>query len=112
MDESGRVAVVLTTVPDAERGEALARTLVDERLVACGNLVPGITSIFRWSGEVQKEGEVLLVLKTRADGLGPLFARMREIHPYDVPEMLALPVLAGSTAYCDWVAQETGGVSR
>lgn len=109
-EHSVDVSLVLTTVPDQETGERIVRQLVDERLVACGNLVPGITSIYRWQGAVQREGEVLLLLKTRAGAVERLFRRVPEIHPYDVPELLAFPVGAGHPPYCGWVADETAEV--
>lgn len=104
------VALVLTTVPDAEQGERLVSRLVEERLVACGNLVPGLTSIFRWEGDISRETELLVLLKARASRLEALFARVAELHPYEVPELLTLPVDAGSSAYCRWVREETEGV--
>ncbi|HEX7243088.1 MAG TPA: divalent-cation tolerance protein CutA, partial [Longimicrobiaceae bacterium] len=69
------IALVLTTVPDAETGERIVRALVDERLIACGNLLPGVASIFRWKGEVQREGEVLVLMKTRTASVERLFRR-------------------------------------
>jgi len=109
-EHSVDVSLVLTTVPDQETGERIVRQLVDERLVACGNLVPGVTSIYRWRGEVQREGEVLLLLKTRADAVDRLFRRVPEIHPYEVPELLVFPASAGHPPYCGWVVEETAEV--
>ncbi|HYJ79455.1 MAG TPA: divalent-cation tolerance protein CutA, partial [Longimicrobiaceae bacterium] len=83
---AGALAVVLMTVPDAATGERIARALVGERLIACANLVPGVTSVYRWEGEVRAEGEHLVVMKTRGALLDRLFARAAELHPYDVPE--------------------------
>lgn len=102
------VQVVLVTAPDAETGAALGRALVAERLVACVNLVPGVRSIYRWEGRVEEDGEVLLVIKTRADRLAALRERVVALHPYDVPEVVALPVVGGSPAYLDWVREEAG----
>lgn len=101
------VSLVLTTVPDRETGARIVRALVDERLAACGNLVPGVTSIFRWEGAVQEEAEVLVLLKTRGGAVERLVRRVAELHPYEVPEVLSLPVGAGLPAYCGWVAEET-----
>ena len=106
VDASTDVVAVLMTAPDAETAESLARTLVDERLAACANLVPGVTSVYRWEGEVQRDAEVLVVLKTTRDGLAGLEARAVELHPYDVPEVLALPVVGGHAPYAAWVAGE------
>ena len=102
MNDTG-VLVVLVTAPDTEVARRIASRLVEERLAACGNVVPGVTSLFRWEGAVRDEPEVLLVLKTSAGSLERLEARVRELHPYDVPEVLALPAVGGSEAYLDWV---------
>ena len=102
------VRVVLVTAPDAETAARIARTLVDERLIACANLVPGIRSIYRWEGEVSDAAEVLLVLKTRASRCAAVAARVKDLHPYALPEVVALPVVDGSEAYLDWVIAESG----
>jgi periplasmic divalent cation tolerance protein len=101
------LTLVLTTVPDLDAGERLVRQLVEERLAACGNLIPGLVSIYRWGGEVAREGELLVLLKTRASGVPALFRRVEELHPYEVPELVALPVDTVSDAYGRWVRQET-----
>lgn len=98
------VRVVLVSGPDIETLAALARTLVEERLIACANLVDGVRSIFRWQGAVEDEREALAILKTTADRLEALSARVAELHPYEVPELLALPVVEGGAAYLEWVA--------
>jgi periplasmic divalent cation tolerance protein len=95
--------VVLVTAPDAEVGARIGRALVEEGLAACANLVPGIRSIYRWEGAVHDDAEVLLILKTRAALSAALAARVRALHPYQLPEVLALPVAGGSEAYLDWV---------
>jgi periplasmic divalent cation tolerance protein len=100
--------VVLVTAPSAEAAAALARTLVEERLAACGNVVPAIRSIYRWEGKVQDEPEALLVLKTTRARFEALRARALALHPYQVPEVIALPVEAGSASYLAWLAGETG----
>lgn len=101
------VHVVLVTAPDVDSGRTLARALVDERLVACVNLVPGVRSIYRWQDAVEEDAEVLLVIKTRADRTAALAERVRVLHPYDEPEVVALPVTAGSRSYLDWVRAES-----
>ncbi len=95
--------VVLVTTPSAESAAAIARTLVEEGLCACGNVIPGIRSIYRWEGEVQDEPEALLVLKTVRRLVPELKARLPTIHPYQVPELLVLPVEDGLGPYLDWV---------
>jgi periplasmic divalent cation tolerance protein len=97
----GRVA--LMTAPDPETAARIVRALVDERLVACGNIVSGLTSIYRWEGEIQVETEVLMVLKTTAAAVPGLLERAPALHPYDVPEVLVLPVEAGHTPYLAWI---------
>ena len=96
--------VVMVTTPDADSARRIARTLVEERHAACGNIVPQITSIFRWQGAVQEEAETLLLLKTSSDRLAALTERVTQLHPYDVPEVLALPVAEGNEPYLDWLA--------
>jgi periplasmic divalent cation tolerance protein len=102
---------VLTTAPSAEVAERMGGTLVEERLAACANVVPGIVSIFRWKGAVSHESEVLMILKTTTDAVDALRRRIVELHPYEVPEVLALDVRDGHAAYMDWVRSEVGRVS-
>lgn len=106
------VRVVLMTAPDADVARELVRRLVDERLAACGNIVGGLLSVYRWEGEVHEDPEVLVILKTHASVLDELLRRALELHPYDVPEALALPVMEGFPPYLDWVAEECGAVGR
>jgi periplasmic divalent cation tolerance protein len=101
------VRVVLVTAPDAETAGHLARALVEERLAACVNLIPGVRSVYRWEGSVSEEEELLLVIKTRADRAAALAARVCDLHPYAVPEVLELAAVGGSTAYLDWVRTES-----
>lgn len=103
------VAVVLVTGPDAEL-ERLAERVVDERLAACVNLIPGVRSVYRWEGEVARDDEAMAVLKTTRAGLPALRARVLELHPYDVPEFLALPVELGSDPYVRWIATCVGEI--
>lgn len=101
------VRVVLVTAPDAESAERLARALVEERLAACVNLVPGVRSVYRWEGSVSEDEELLLVIKTRADRATALAARVGELHPYAVPEVIELAAVGGSARYLDWVRTES-----
>lgn len=105
-DESQAIRVALVTAPDAETGARIGRTLVEERLAACVNLVPGVRSIYRWEGAVEDDAEVLLVVKTTVARAEALAARVPEVHPYDVPEVLLLPVAEGSAPYLQWVRDE------
>ncbi|MGC3997381.1 MAG: divalent-cation tolerance protein CutA [Anaeromyxobacter sp.] len=107
--EPGQALVVLVTAPDRERALGLARALVEERLAACGNVLPGLTSVYRWEGRVQEDAEALLLLKTTLARLPALEERVRALHPYQVPEVLALPVAGGSAAYLAWLAGAVEG---
>ena len=98
--------VVLTTVASDEDAVTLIRALLDRRLVACGTVLPGARSLYRWDGKVADEHEVVVVLKTRADRLAALEHAFAELHPYKLPELLALPVAAGLDRYLAWIGQE------
>ncbi len=98
---------VLTTVASADEAVALVRSLLERRLIACGTLVPGARSLYRWEGKIADEQEVLVVLKTRASRLESLKVAFGELHPYKVPELLALPVHAGNEKYLAWINRET-----
>lgn len=98
--------MVLTSAPDRATADALAETVVRERLAACASVVPGAASVFWWEGRVQRAEEVLVLMKTAAERVDALMARAAELHPYDVPELLALPVQAASRAYAEWVERE------
>jgi periplasmic divalent cation tolerance protein len=99
--------VVLVTAGSAEEAARIARTLVEERLAACGNVVGPVRSIYRWKDAVEDAAEHLLVLKARAADAAAVEARVRALHSYEVPEMLALPVQAGSASYLAWIAEAT-----
>jgi periplasmic divalent cation tolerance protein len=103
--EGAEVRVVLVTVPDVETGQALARAMVEARLAACGNVVPGLVSIYRWEGEVHQDPECLVILKTVAVKLPALEKAVVDQHPYEVPEFLALPVVTGFPPYLGWVEE-------
>ena len=98
--------MVLTTVGDEAAARALISGLVHDRVVACGTMV-GATSIFRWEGSTKEEQEVLVLLKTKRARWNDLEAAIKRRHPYQVPELLGLPVEAGLATYLDWVNQET-----
>lgn len=101
--EPGDAWLVLVTAPDSHTAEALARELVADRLVACVNVLPGITSYFRWEGRVEAEQEVLMVIKTTAERAGALETRIHERHPYDVPEFVALRAAQVAGPYLGWL---------
>jgi periplasmic divalent cation tolerance protein len=99
--------VVLTTVSNDEEAVKLVRALLDRRLIACGTLVPGARSIYRWQGKIADERETLLLLKTRSARVQSLQEAFRELHPYKVPELLALSVDSGFEKYLEWINGET-----
>ncbi len=99
--------VVLVTASTVKEAEIIAEDLVASRLAACGNIIPGIRSIFQWKDEVQKEEETLLMLKSRSELFDRIEQRVRELHSYEVPEIVALPILKGSQSYLAWLSEET-----
>jgi len=99
--------LVLITVPNREEAEAIAEALIQERWAACVNILPSIHSIFFWQGKIQREGELLLFAKSRRDLFPSLAARVKELHSYTVPEIIALPILEGSLEYLRWVQEST-----
>ena len=99
----GPARIVVTTASTPEEAERLARTLVEERLAACATLIPGVQSIYRWEGKIESAAEVVVLLKTEADRLDELEARLCALHSYSTPEFLVLTVDAGSEAYLEWL---------
>jgi periplasmic divalent cation tolerance protein len=98
--------VVLSTCDSEESANKVARGLVEKHLAACVNVVAGARSIYRWEGQIEEASEWLLVIKSRRDLFQALSAELRNLHPYDVPECIALPVVAGAEAYLAWLDQE------
>jgi periplasmic divalent cation tolerance protein len=105
---TGYVLIFVTTGTAAE-AERIATTLVSERLAACVNIVNPIRSIYRWQGVVSDDQEWLLLIKARAADFAALEAKVRTLHSYQVPEIIALPIIAGSEAYLHWLQSETAG---
>jgi periplasmic divalent cation tolerance protein len=99
--------IVFVTAPTCDDGHAIARALVREKLAACVNILPGIRSIYTWEGEVCEDEEVLLIIKTRAKNFEDLSALVKEVHPYDVPEVIAMSLIAGAPDYLNWIDQVT-----
>jgi periplasmic divalent cation tolerance protein len=98
---------VYVTCASAEQAEAIGRALVEERLAACANILPGATSIYRWEGKIAVDREAALVLKSRAELIAPLTARVKALHSYTVPCVVALPIESGNADYLAWIARET-----
>ena len=106
------LVLVLTTVPTGEAGDSIARALVDERLAACVNVSAPSTSFYRWQEAVHRDVERQMVIKTTVDQLGALRARLAELHPYELPELLVLEAADGSPAYLAWVEESVGAAGR
>lgn len=109
MIERPPISTLLVTAPSRDVAERIVTSVVEERLAACGNIVAGVTSIYRWEDGVQRADEVLIVFKTATARGGELARRIRELHPYDVPEVLSFEVAAGLEPYIDWVLTSTNG---
>lgn len=101
------IVVVLSTFPTPDKAAEIARILVEEQLCACVNLVPQVRSIYRWQGAVSDETETLAIIKTTQERYDALAARLIALHPYEVPEMIAVPLVGGHAPYLAWVANET-----
>lgn len=100
--------LVFCTCPDQTSAERIAESVVGERLAACVNVVPGLTSFYRWQGQMQREAELLLLIKTRLAIYPLLETRLRELHPHQTPEIIALPIQAGLSDYLNWIVDNTG----
>ena len=107
MSDGNNVVVIFVTAPDAATAASIARKLVEERLIACANIVPGLRSIYRWEGTIEDSAEVLMLLKARADDAEAVIGRVKDLHPYSVPEVIVTPVIKGLDDYLDWVNAET-----
>ena len=99
--------VVLTTCSSEEEAKNIAKKLVEEHLIACANVIANMFSIYMWQGQLCEEGEVLMVMKSRREHFDKIQNRIQVLHSFDVPEIIALPIVGGSQAYLDWVYQET-----
>jgi periplasmic divalent cation tolerance protein len=98
-----KYAVVISTVPSMDVAREIAHDLVENMLAACVNIAPKMTSVYEWDGKIVVEKEVLLLIKTKVSFLDKLIERIEEIHPYDTPEVVAIPILAGNKTYLDWI---------
>ena len=100
--------LLLSTTPDGEVARTISRALVEEGLAACVNFLPGITSVYRWRGAVETNSEHLLLIKTRSGQVDGLLKRLPALHPYDVPEVITLPITSGYPPYLQWILDSTG----
>ena len=99
--------IVFNTCPDEETAERIANALLDQRLAACINIVPGLRSIYNWKGKRENGTEVLLMIKSPTGVYAELETVLRGMHPYELPEIIAVPISAGLTAYLEWIGSET-----
>ena len=104
---SDEILLVISTITDIDKAKMLAHQVVEKHLVACCNIIPGVTSIYRWEGELSEDQECLLIMKTSNSQYQQLEEFIRHHHPYDIPELIALPVTTGLEEYLSWVTKET-----
>mmetsp|Transcript_13438 Transcript_13438/g.18388 ORF Transcript_13438/g.18388 Transcript_13438/m.18388 type:complete len:112 (-) Transcript_13438:178-513(-) len=107
METSPATTAVYVTVPDKETGKKIASALLESRLAACVNIIPGVESMYWWDGAVQTDSELLLMIKTRQALVSDLAAKVQEVHPYDTPEVIAVPITSGSAEYIRWLVEST-----
>ncbi len=100
-------SLIYVTAPDRDAALAIARTLVEARLVACANVFEGATSLYWWEGRVHEEAEAVMVAKTRSDAVSAVVSKVKEIHSYSCPCVVALPIVAGNQEFLDWISAET-----
>ena len=101
------IVLLFCTCPDADVAQRIAHALVGERLAACVNIVPGLRSVYRWKGKIQDDAECQLLIKTRESHIGAVTESIHRLHPYELPEVIAVPVVAGLAPYLDWIRDNT-----
>ena len=101
------ISVVFSTIDSNDNALSIAEILVNERIAACVNILPAVTSVYRWQSQVHKDPELLMIIKTKTDKLEQLISRLEEIHPYEVPEIVSFPIESGLNSYLDWVVEQT-----
>ena len=101
-------AIILTTASAVEEGQSIANTLVEKQLAACVNIIPKISSVYHWEGQIQSESEVLLLIKTTKDLESEVYQEVQNLHSYDTPELITLPITNGSETYLDWMTNAVG----
>ena len=110
MNNSDSIRLVLVTTPDSNTAELIANTLLEKELAACVNIYPGLRSLYRWEDKIQDDGEFLMMIKTRSELVNDhLIPLIQKLHPYQVPEIISLPVVGGAESYLNWIVSETSG---
>jgi periplasmic divalent cation tolerance protein len=107
MKTSDDIHLLYCTCPDADTAQRIARAVVESGQAACVNIIPGLRSVYRWQGTLQEDNEYLLLIKTQAARVGPLTESILSLHPYELPEVIAVPVIGGHAPYLDWVRDST-----
>ena len=108
MADKKKYMVTISTVPSPETGRQIAHALIESRIAACVNIVPGLQSIYHWQGKIEESEESLLIIKTTGEVLKQLTEKILEMHPYDCPEVLSFDIRTGNPAYLDWIDSVTG----
>ncbi|MBD3276069.1 MAG: divalent cation tolerance protein CutA [Candidatus Marinimicrobia bacterium] len=107
LENNSNPVVIFITCKDSSEAEKIAGSLVEQRLIACGNITTEITSIFQWKGKIENDQEVLLIAKSRNDIMDNIIAEVKKLHSYDTPEIIAMPIVSGSSDYLEWITAET-----
>ena len=102
-----QACVIFVTVPNAQVGESIAQALVATRLAACVNRLPGVVSLYHWLGKIENDAEEMLIIKTRVAYVDRVAEKVKFLHPYQVPEVIAIPIIAGEASYLEWLEKET-----
>jgi periplasmic divalent cation tolerance protein len=100
-----QILLAISTFPDADTANGIAHTLVEEKFAACANIIPAVHSIYRWKDKIETAGEVIVFFKTTSDRQAAFQAKLHSLHPYEVPEIIFVPVVGGLPAYLGWVAE-------
>jgi periplasmic divalent cation tolerance protein len=107
VQENNKPVLIYSTFPSAEAAEVAGRALVEQRLAACVNILPGMTSIYRWDGAIARDSEVVMIIKTRQSLASAVIAKAKALHAYENPALVVVPIIDGSQAYLDWLMSET-----
>ena len=107
MEELDQYQLVLCTCPDKDSAHLIAEQLVDQKLAACVNILPGVTSVYRWMGNIEESQEQLLIIKTVSDLIENVVNAVNDLHPYELPEVIGVPLDSGSMDYLNWISENT-----